>query len=226
VVPLDAGNFSGQTKTDTAVVYEKSPDDTLPGKYRMTYLFYNGTQGGNGYEAALAISDDLLHWTFNSGGDHGIVLKRNSVPGTYDYGGVTLGGMLWQNASLQSHRLLKKNNGSYYSLYGCYPSRAGYEAGGGGQGMAYSSDGVQWHRLSQTVPIISRGSPDKPQWENSVVYQPYLVEFNGTMWNFYNARGTNQYGHDAEESGIANLAQSQFPGLDLAKKQLLVDLQS
>jgi len=63
VVPPNAGNFPGQTLTDTAIVFEKTPEDTMPGQYRMTYLFFNGTNPG--YEAALALSDDLLHWTFN-----------------------------------------------------------------------------------------------------------------------------------------------------------------
>ena len=56
------------------------------------YLFFNSTAGANGYEAALAVSDDLLNWRFNLGGDHGIVLNRSAKPGAYDYGGVTLGG--------------------------------------------------------------------------------------------------------------------------------------
>lgn len=71
VVPPWAGNFSGQTLTDTAIVFEKTAEDTLPGQFRMTYLFYNGTKGGNGYEAALATSDDLLNWKFGLGGDKG-----------------------------------------------------------------------------------------------------------------------------------------------------------
>ena len=92
----------------------------------MTYLFFNGTHGGNGYEVALATSDDLIHWSFGQGGAKGLVFPRNPVPGSFDYGGVTLGGMLWENASLRSPRRLKKRDGLYYSLYGCYPSRSGY----------------------------------------------------------------------------------------------------
>ena len=47
VAPPLAGGFEGQTLTDTAVVFEKTAEDTLPGRYRMTYLWYNGTKGGN-----------------------------------------------------------------------------------------------------------------------------------------------------------------------------------
>ena len=44
-----------------------SPEDTLPGQFRMTYLFFNGTKGSNGYEVGFATSDDLLNWDFNKG---------------------------------------------------------------------------------------------------------------------------------------------------------------
>jgi hypothetical protein len=47
------------------------------------------------------------------------------------------------------------------------------------------------------------------------VYEPFLVEDpsgNGRFWNFYNARGINQYGKTAEESGVANLYKD-FPGV-------------
>ena len=64
VVPPFAGNFSGQELTDTAVVFEKTPEDALPGQFRMTYLFFNNTPGNYGYETALAISADLLTWEF------------------------------------------------------------------------------------------------------------------------------------------------------------------
>ena len=240
VVPPLAGGFAGQTLTDTAVVFERAPEDALPGRYRMTYLWYNGTKGGNGYEVGLALSDDLLTWTFGQGGDAGLVFARNPVPGSYDYGGVTLGGMLWQNASLRSPRRLQKRRAAataattaatttattaatavvdgggaskYYALYGCYPSRGGYEQGSGGQGMAVSDDGVSWSRLSDTVPITAGASASSAPWENREVYQPFLLENNGTFYDFYNAAGTNQYGASAEESGIANLPAAEFPGL-------------
>jgi hypothetical protein len=57
-------------------------EDSLPGKYRMTYLWFNATKGENGYEVGLALSDDLLNWTFNQGGDNGLVFTRNPTPGT------------------------------------------------------------------------------------------------------------------------------------------------
>ena len=67
-----------------------------------------------------------------------MALKRSAVPGTYDYGGVTLGGMLYTTSDMRAPRRLRKINGSYWALYGCYDSRSGYEAGHGGQGVAQS----------------------------------------------------------------------------------------
>jgi hypothetical protein len=158
VVPPLAGNFTGQTLTDTAVVFEKTPEDTLPGRWRMWYLYFNSIKGENGYQTALATSDDLLNWSFNHGGDNGIIFKRNDLVGSYDYGGVTMGCGLWNSSDLSSPRLLRDNKAAiktgaggragaapahkYYALYGCYPSRAGYESGDGGEGVAWSDDGV------------------------------------------------------------------------------------
>ena len=196
VVPPDAGNFTGQTLTDTAVVFEKTPEDTLPGRYRMWYLYFNSIKGENGYQTALATSDDLVNWSFNRGGANGIIFKRNDQPGSYDYGGVTMGCGFWNSSELTSRRLLRNNQQAaataaapahkYYALYllwqslaqtaalhvllsysralcvvrvltraesryGCYPSRAGYESGDGGEGVAWSDDGILWQRESETV---------------------------------------------------------------------------
>lgn len=82
VVPPMAGNFSGQTLTDTAVVFEAAPEDTLEGKYRMWYLYFNSIKGQNGYQTALATSSDLVNWSFNHGGDNGVIFKRNPLPGS------------------------------------------------------------------------------------------------------------------------------------------------
>eukprot|EP00037_Helgoeca_nana_P022532 m.230255 g.230255 ORF g.230255 m.230255 type:complete len:506 (+) comp26021_c0_seq1:272-1789(+) len=219
VVPPHAGNFSGQTLTDTAVVFEKTVEDSLPGQYRLTYLWFNGTTGGFGYEVGLATSVDLLHWQFGRGGTNGLVFQRNNTPGAFDYGGVTLGGMLWSNASVTSPRSLQKIDGKYWALYGCYPSRAGYEAGDGGQGMAFSTDGVVWERAAGTIPIVAGATPSSPPWESRTVYQPYIVHTNATMYDFYNAAGVNRYGHAAEETGFRTIPAADFPGIDFTAKK-------
>lgn len=155
----------------------------------------------------------------------GLIFPRSNMPGAYDYGGVTFGGLHFQSPELEAPRQLKKVNGKYHVLYGCYPSRAGYEQGNGGQGVAWSSDGVVWSRVNTKVPVISGASSSLPKWERDVVYQPFLLEvtdadprIGSTFYNFYNARGINEYNATAEESGIANLfpgpaGESSFPGL-------------
>jgi hypothetical protein len=109
-------------------------------------------------------------------------------------------------------------------LVGC-GAGDGYEAGNGGQGMAQSADGVVWERISEATPVpprprrarvyglstpaaglsqvLSGGSAALAPWEQRVVYQPFLLEVNGTFYDFYNAAGTNEYGKPAEESGCA-----------------------
>jgi len=214
VVPPTAGNFSGQTVTDAPVVWEKTAEDTVAGDYRLGYLFYHNIKGAYGYETGMAHSADLIHWSFGEGGDKGLVFHRNPVKGTYDYGGVTLGGMHYTSNHLEAPRTLQKSpNGKYHALYGCYPNRQGYETGNGGEGVAESADGVTWSRVSQTVPILSGGSLALAPWESQEVYQPFLVVDNGTCYDFYNARGINEYHVAAEESGIANVALSDFPGI-------------
>eukprot|EP00658_Telonema_sp_P-2_P061997 TRINITY_DN50657_c0_g1_i1.p1 TRINITY_DN50657_c0_g1~~TRINITY_DN50657_c0_g1_i1.p1 ORF type:complete len:427 (+),score=84.52 TRINITY_DN50657_c0_g1_i1:100-1281(+) len=221
VVPPLAGGFKGQSLTDTAVVFEAAPEDqSSRSKWRMTYLFFNNTPGGYGYETAMASSDDLLEWRFGEAGDHGIVFHRSAVPGAYDYGGVTFGGIHFNSSGLRAKRVLQKAGGRYHALYGCYPSRDGYEAGNGGQGMAESEDGAVWSRVSATVPALSGGSSKLAPWEDRVVYQPFLLQTDdGNYWDFYNAAGTNSFGNPAEESGIANLPRGSFPGIGLNRSE-------
>ena len=110
----------------------------------------------------------------------------------------------------------------YYALYGCYPSRGGYEAGDGGEGIAWSDDGVEWHRESATVGVLSGGkSPAAAKWESHVVYQPNVVISGEMVYDFYNAAGVNEYGKNAEETGFATLPLSAIPGIDHAANKSL-----
>jgi hypothetical protein len=64
----------------------------------------------------------------------------------------------------------------------------------------WSSDGVVWQRASATVPVVPGGTPTDPAWETRTVYQPFLVSHNDTLYDFYNAAGTNEFGRGAEET--------------------------
>ena len=163
---------------DCALAWQVDPADaaaeaTAPA-YRMFYTTFDGT----GYRTAMAESLNLVDWSFAPG----VVFDRGTSPTSYDYGGVTFGCPLYQNYSVTSPRLLKRTGGKYHVLYGAYPSRTGYEQGDGGEGVASSTDGAIWSRVSDTIPVLTGGkSAAAAKWESKVVYQPNLVEHNGTM---------------------------------------------
>jgi len=171
-------------------VVPPSPDDGL--NFRMVdcplvfqrpgdpkwYMFYTGFDG-RGYQTALAESDDLVHWK-----PRGLVMSFGK-PGAYDHGGVTFGGALFESYDLKAPRVLKRWNGRYWVLYGCYPKQGGYEIRPGAEGAASSEDGLTWRRESPDRPILSIDGA--AEWEKDCIYQPWLLEYNGKFWDFYNA---------------------------------------
>jgi len=169
-------------------VLPPSPDDGLhfqstdcPLVYRHAdqwQMFYTGFDG-NGYQTARAVSNDLIHWT-----PAGLVMSYGK-PGAYDHGGVTFGGLLFESYEIRAPRTLKKWKDRYWALYGCYPRQGGYELRPGAEGAAWSSDGVQWNRLSGDRPILS--IEGAAEWEKDCIYQPWLLEHQRTFFNFYNA---------------------------------------
>jgi sucrose-6-phosphate hydrolase SacC (GH32 family) len=145
-------------------------------------MFYTGFDG-SGYQTALAVSEDLVHWT-----PKGLVMGFGA-PGTFDHGGMAFCGALFDSYDVKGPRTLKRWNGKYWALYSCYPKQGGYEIRPGAQGAAYSEDGETWHRASETVPILSiEGAAD---WEKDCIYAPWLLEYGGQFWNFYNAAKGN-----------------------------------
>jgi len=152
-------------------------------------MWYTGFDG-RGYQTALAVSSDLLHWQ-----PKGLVMGFGKA-GAYDHGGVTFGGLLFESYDIKAPRTPKKWNNRYWVLYGCYPRQGGYEIRPGAEGAAWSEDGRTWQRASEDTPILSvQGAAD---WERDCIYQPWLVEHAGRFWDFYNAaRG------GAEQMGVA-----------------------
>lgn len=152
-------------------------------------MFYTGFDG-RGYQTAVAESEDLVHWE-----PRGLAMGFGQ-PGAYDHGGVTFGGMLFTDYDVRGARRPKRWRGRYWVLYGCYPRQGGYEPRPGAEGAAWSEDGVTWNRLSEDAPILSvDGAAD---WERDCIYQPWLVEYAGGFWNFYNAANGN-----IEQMGLA-----------------------
>jgi regulation of enolase protein 1 (concanavalin A-like superfamily) len=166
--------YPSVSMTDVPTVFQ------LPGdpKWYMTFIGFDG----GGYQSFIAESTDLVNWTN----------RRLAMPygpaGAFDYGGVVLGAYLYESYDIKARRTLKLKDGKFWSLYGAYDSRSGYEAGVGSNGLASSSDGVNWTRF-QNEPVLSIYDADRGAWENNVIYQPWLVEHQGIFYNHYNAKG-------------------------------------
>jgi len=150
----------------------------IPGRteWFMTFIAYDGA----GYQSFVAESDDLVHW-----GKYRLAMGYGPE-GEFDYGGVVLGAYLYQSYGLKDARLLKARDNHFWSLYGAYPRQGGYELRPGYEGVASSTDGITWSRASND-PILSIFQPGLGDWEQSCIYQPWLVEHEGRFYNFYNA---------------------------------------
>lgn len=107
-------------------------------------------------------------------------------PGEFDHGGCVIGAFLYTAYDIRSPRMLKRRDGKFWTLYGCYPRQGGYELRPGYEGVAISDDGVTWRR-AKDQPILSVQDPDCGAWEKSCIYQPWLVEHEGQFYDFYNA---------------------------------------
>jgi len=168
--------------TDVPCVYQLPGD---PDKWLMSFIAFNG----RGYNSFVVESTDLIHWTKPR-------LAMGFGPeGEFDHGGCVIGAFLYESYDVKAPRLLKKREGKYRTLYGCYPRQGGYELRPGYEGVAVSDDGLTWRRAKNS-PILSVHDADCKTWEKSCIYQPWLVEHQGRFFDFYNAArgGTEQMG--------------------------------
>ncbi len=168
--------------SDVPCVYQ------IPGqtnKWYMSFIAFNG----KGYNSFVVESDDLLHW-----GNPRLAMGFGPQ-GEFDNGGCVIGAFLYDSYDIKAPRMLKKQNGKYWTLYGCYPRQGGYELRPGYEGVACSEDGIKWSRAKNS-PILSIYDADCGVWEKDCIYQPWLVEFKTRYFNFYNAAngGTEQSG--------------------------------
>ncbi|MFP4499425.1 MAG: hypothetical protein ACLFTT_00365 [Candidatus Hydrogenedentota bacterium] len=158
--------------TDVPTLYQ------LPGdpNWYMSFIAFNG----EGYCSFVAESDDLIHWSEPQ-------LAMGFGPeGSFDHGGRVIGAFLYESYHIEVPRLLKRRDGSYWTLYGAYPRQGGYELRPGYEGVARSQDGLTWQRARDTY-ILSVHDEDCGAWEGDCIYQPWLVEHEGRYFNFYNA---------------------------------------
>eukprot|EP00804_Cyclotella_cryptica_P018656 CCRYP_007166-RA/>CCRYP_007166-RA protein AED:0.00 eAED:0.00 QI:116/-1/1/1/-1/1/1/831/1277 len=182
---LGTPGFENIKMTDVPTVYQ------IPGdkKYYMSFVGFDGSC----YQSFVAESSDLLSWTdirFAMGcGEEGI-----------DEGGVVLGAYLYECYDIQAPRVLKRVNGRFYSLYGAYSKKGGYEIDPGHQGLATSGDGLFWVREKNESILSIFGPGTVGTWEKDSIYQPFLLEHDGTYYNFYNAKQMPQW---VEQIGLA-----------------------
>ncbi|MBU6410181.1 MAG: hypothetical protein KGR98_07320, partial [Verrucomicrobia bacterium] len=169
--------------TDVPTVYQIPGDD----QWHMSFIAFDGA----GYQSYVAESDDLVHW------GHYRLAMGYGPEGAFDHGGRTIGGFLLQSYDLKAPRLLKKWHGKFWTLYGAYPRQGGYELRPGSEGVAESNDGLTW-QPAKDQPILSVFGSDCGTWEKSCIYQPWLLEYKGRFFDFYNAA----HGH-LEQTGIA-----------------------
>ncbi|HEY1661606.1 MAG TPA: hypothetical protein VGI03_04245 [Verrucomicrobiae bacterium] len=169
--------------TDIATVFQIPGDD----KWYMSFVGYDGS----GYQTYIAESTNLVDW-----GNYQLAMGYGPT-NEFDQGGVTLGGFLLQSYDLKAPRLLQRRDGKYWSMYGSYSKRGGYEQHPIGEGLAMSDDGLHW-QPALTNPVVSLADPDTAQWESNRIYQPWLLEYRGRFFDFYNAAYKSH-----EQSGVA-----------------------
>ena len=162
----------------------------VPGQAQRWFMSFIGFNG-KGYNSFVAESTDLLNWT------NPRLAMGFGKEGAFDFGGVVLGAYLYKSYDIKAPRLLKKRDGKFWSLYGCYPRQGGYEMRPGYEGVAVSKDGLTWQGAKNT-PILAVQDSDCGVWEKDCIYQPWLVEYKKEFYNFYNAANGNK-----EQSGVA-----------------------
>jgi len=161
-----------------------------PDKWFMSFISFNG----KGYNSFVAESTDLVKWT------NPRLAMGFGKPGEFDFGGCVVGAYLYESYDIKAPRILKKRDGKFWTLYGCYPKQGGYECDPGYEGVATSEDGMTWKRAKEKY-ILSVHEPDVDAWEKQCIYQPWLVEYQGLFYDFYNAKQTDGGYH--ERMGLA-----------------------
>lgn len=168
----DIPGFEEVKMTDVPTVFQIPGDD----KWYMTFIGFDG----QGYQSFIAESEDLINWS-----NYRLAMGYGPE-GEFDHGGVVLGAYLYENYDIKAPRVLKTEDGRFYSLYGAYPRQGGYELRPGYEGIAWSKDGLTWER-AKDEPILSVHQDDCGEWEQSCIYQPWLIEHEGRYFNIYNA---------------------------------------
>ena len=186
VIPAkpDIAGYEAFRNPDVPCVYQ------LPGRAGTWFLSFIAFDG-RGYNSFVAESTNLVTWVRPR-------LAMGFGPtNEFDHGGCVIGAFLYESYDVRAPRTLKRRDGRFWTLYGCYPRQGGYELRPGYEGVAGSEDGLTWRRVKDT-PILSVYDPDTGPWEKDCTYQPWLVEHQGRFFNFYNAANGG-----IEQTGLA-----------------------
>ena len=159
------------------------------GRYYMTYVGFDG----NGYQTALAVSDDLIQWE-----SLGIILPRGGNQ-VWDQVGMAATTLL-MDKDLYGGNRLKKWKGKYWLIYHSYPD-FGYEAGPAEMGLAWTEDESLLHWNFHGEPVFSwkQGAT----WEQGGLYKADLLEYNNHFYLFYNAKDKDKTDNWKEQIGMA-----------------------
>jgi predicted GH43/DUF377 family glycosyl hydrolase len=182
----DSPTLPGATNilgTDVPTVFQIPGDE----KWYMSFVAFDGV----GYQSYVAESTNLIDWT------HYRLAMGYGPTNEFDHGGRVIGAYLYESYDLRAPRVLKKRDGKFWTLYGAYPLKGGYELRPGSEGLAMSDDGLVWRR-AKDEPVLSISDPDCADWEKNCIYQPWLLEHNGRFFDFYNAAKGSR-----EQSGVA-----------------------
>ncbi len=145
------------------------------GRYYMMYTGFDG----KGYQTALAVSDDLLHWEFSH-----MMLSRESLQ-RWDASNLCGTWLLKESDALRTPARLKKYQGRYWMVYHAYPGD-GYEEGPAEIGLAWCAEDDLRHWVRLENPVLSWR--DGEAWEHGGLYKAGLLEIKGTFYLFYNAK--------------------------------------
>ncbi|MDO5422922.1 MAG: hypothetical protein Q4F41_04265 [Eubacteriales bacterium] len=159
------------------------------GQYHMLYTGFDG----KGYQTALAVSEDLLHWKHK-----GVVLKRDLESGRWDGVGAAGTWIIKEDDDFRAVPRLRKVDGKYWMVYHSYPMQ-GYEAGPAEISLAWCEDEdlLDWHRLEK--PVFSWR--DGEDWEAGGLYKACIIRHQDLWYLFYNAK--NREARWTEQTGAA-----------------------
>ncbi len=143
------------------------------GKYYMTYVCHNG----DGYNTAIAYSDDLLHWE-----KLGIILDMGK---TGDWDEFNAAGFIIREFSWGKVPKLHKKNGFYYMPY-IGSCEAGYERGVISMGIASSENLLEGWKKYENNPVMR---PQYP-YEGVKLWKQFVIFSDGKYIDYYNA-GSN-----------------------------------